>query len=165
MTLTAHALVGAAVVSLMPAHPVVGLCLAFASHFVLDAIPHWDYPIQSDSVNPKIGAAMRYDRALLIDALTIGFDGALGVACALLLFATRKNIGLVVFGACAAIFPDALQFIYIRFPHEPLSSLQRFHEWAHSSTSLSKHPIFGIGSQATLIVIIAIVVRMANPLG
>jgi len=68
---------------------------------------------------------MRYDRALLIDTMTIGFDGALGVALALLLFATRENIALVASGACTAIFPDALQFIYTRFPHEPLSSLQR----------------------------------------
>jgi hypothetical protein len=165
VTLTAHGIVGGAIVSLMPAHPVLGLCLAFASHFLLDAIPHWDYPIRSDSVNPKIGAAMRYDRALLIDMMTIGFDGALGVALALSLFATRENIALVASGACVAIFPDALQFIYTRFPHEPLSSLQRFHGWAHSSTSLSKHPVIGIASQATFIVIIAILARMANPLG
>ena len=165
MTLTAHGIVGGAIVSLMPAHPVIGLCLAFACHFLLDAIPHWEYPIQSDSVNPKIGAAMRYDRALLIDMLTIGFDGALGVACALLLFATRDNIALVASGACAAIFPDVLQFVYTRFPHEPLSSLQRFHEWAHSSTSLNTRPIFGIASQATLIFVIAIIVRTANLIG
>jgi len=97
--------------------------------------------------------------------MTIGFDGALGVALALSLFATRENIALVASGACTAIFPDALQFIYTRFPHEPLSSLQRFHGWAHSSTSLSKHPVIGIASQATFIVIIAILARMANPLG
>jgi len=47
MTLAAHSIVGGATVSLMPTHPVLGLCLAFARHFVLDAMPHWDYPMRS----------------------------------------------------------------------------------------------------------------------
>jgi hypothetical protein len=29
------------------AQPDVGLSLAFASHFLLDALPHWDYPTAS----------------------------------------------------------------------------------------------------------------------
>ena len=45
LTLMTHAIVGAAIVGLVPAHPLLGLSLAFASHFILDALPHWDYPI------------------------------------------------------------------------------------------------------------------------
>jgi hypothetical protein len=56
MILTTHAVVGAALATFLPSHPVIAFAVGFASHFVLDAIPHVDYPIKSRSVNPKIGS-------------------------------------------------------------------------------------------------------------
>jgi len=41
MFLTPHVAVGVAIGSLIP-NPVLAVPLAFASHFVLDAVPHWD---------------------------------------------------------------------------------------------------------------------------
>jgi hypothetical protein len=79
MILTTHAVVGAALASFVPSHPAAAFVLGFASHFILDAIPHVDYPIKSRSVNPKIGAPMAFDRALLQDAVTIGSDGLFGL--------------------------------------------------------------------------------------
>ena len=71
MILSTHAVVGAALASFVPSHPLAALVIGFASHFALDAIPHWDYPIKSRSVNPKIAAPMVFDRALLQYAVTI----------------------------------------------------------------------------------------------
>ncbi len=79
MILSTHAIVGAAIASFLPSHPTTAFVLGFASHFVLDAIPHWDYPIRSAAVDPKIGAPMTFDRALLRDAVVIGSDGVLGI--------------------------------------------------------------------------------------
>ena len=79
MTLTTHGVVGGAIVSLIPTSPVLGLCLAFLSHYLLDSIPHFDYPIRSASLRPKSAAPMKYDTALLADAITISADAALGV--------------------------------------------------------------------------------------
>jgi hypothetical protein len=39
MILTTHAVVGAALASFVPSHPVTAFAMGFASHFVLDAIP------------------------------------------------------------------------------------------------------------------------------
>ena len=75
MILTTHAIVGAALASFLPSHPIAAFVAGFASHFALDAIPHVDYPIKSRSVNPRVGAPMAFDRALLRDAVTIGSDG------------------------------------------------------------------------------------------
>ena len=163
MTLTTHGVAGGAIVSLIPTYPVLGLCLAFASHYLLDAIPHLDYPIRSASLMPKSAAPMKYDTALLADAITIGADAALGVALALLLFAARGSITLVACGALAAILPDVLQFAYTRFPHEPLTSLQTFHRWAHISKGM-KQPILGIASQVIFLVVIVVAVRTVNTL-
>ena len=46
MTLTTHAIVGATVATLTP-NPILGFVLGFGSHYVLDALPHWSYPIHS----------------------------------------------------------------------------------------------------------------------
>jgi hypothetical protein len=74
------------------------------------------YPLRSDSVNPKVAAAMR---ALLADVLMIGTDALLGIALALFLLATPGDSFLVLCAAGAAILLGALQFAYIRFPREP----------------------------------------------
>jgi hypothetical protein len=60
----------------LSSHPTTAFALGFGSHFVLDAIPHWDYPISSASVNPKIGAPVTFDRALLRDLVVIGAMGS-----------------------------------------------------------------------------------------
>ncbi len=159
MTLTTHEVVGGAIVSLMPTYPALAVCLAFASHFLLDGIPHWDYPIQSACLRPKSAAPMKYDTALLTDAITIGADTALGMVLALFFFATRESIVVVACGAVAAIMPDFLQFAYIRFPRQPLESLQIFHRWAHTSNGMSKQPVLGILSQVTFLVVFVIAVR------
>jgi hypothetical protein len=165
LTLTTHAVVGAAIVSLMPAHPLLGLCLAFASHFLLDALPHWDYPIRSSSVNPRIAAPMKYDHVLFLDMLTIGGDAALGVALGVILFTrpTEVSVILVFFGACAGILPDLLQFAYMRFPREPLTSLQQFHGWIHTSRRMSTRPILGIVSQFAFLAAFVVVARALLP--
>src|SRR5262249_5781248 len=99
MILSTHALVGAALANMFASHPVVALAVGFASHFALDAIPHADYPIRSASLDPKIGAPLRFDRALLQDAVTIGADGMLGLVFAFLFFASTENQLAILLGA------------------------------------------------------------------
>jgi hypothetical protein len=162
LTLTTHAVVGAAIASLMPAYPSLAIAAAFASHFLLDAIPHWDYPILSDSVNPNVAAPMKYDRALFADMLTIGTDAMLGMALALLLLARRGDFALVLCGAAAAILPDALQFAYMRLPREPLISLQRFHSWIHASRNFRARPVLGLSTQLGLMLFAVLVARLVT---
>jgi hypothetical protein len=153
MILTTHAIVGAALASFLPSHPAAAFVVGFASHFALDAIPHVDYPIKSRSVNPRIGAPMALDRALLQDAVTIGFDGLFGVTAALLLFASSVSFWAILMGAIGAILPDPLQFVYTRWPHEPLRTLQRFHLWAHTKRQM-KDIILGVGTQLAFVALV-----------
>lgn len=147
MTLTTHALVGAAIASMMPAHPVLGIALAFGSHFLVDAIPHGDYRIRSNSIHPKIGAPMSFDKDLFLDAVTIGGDALLGIVLSMLFFGSLGHPVTVLLAACAAILPDPLQFAYTRLKFEPLISLQRFHEWIHTRQRLIGKPMLAISSQ------------------
>ena len=99
MILSTHAIVGAAIASFLPSHPTTAFVLGFGSHFVLDAIPHWDYPIKSASVDPEIGAPVTFDRALLRDVVVIGSDGLFGILGALLLFASSDGLWSILLGA------------------------------------------------------------------
>lgn len=152
MTLTTHAVTGAAIASLIPQYPIIVFCAAFASHFIIDAIPHWDYPIVSSSVNPLIGDKMKYDKDLLQDTIVIGGDILLGIFLSLWLFASPGSFGIIFLGACSGMLPDPLHFFYARFRHEPLVTLQRFHLWIHTDEHLEDSRLLGIGSQILLLV-------------
>ena len=147
MILSTHAIVGGAVASLFSSHPVLVAVAGFASHFVIDAIPHWDYPLQAISV--KRGADDRrqliIDRRLLFDTTLISLDACAGLAMAAWLFATPATIGVIVLGAIAGMAPDPLRFAQKLYPREPLNSLQRFHRWMHAKQNLT-WPI-GVSSQ------------------
>jgi len=119
MILCTHAVVGAALASFLPSHPAAAFVVGFASHFAIDAIPHWDYPIRSRSVNPMIAAPIAFDRALLRDAAAIGSDGLFGVAVALYLFSSSASLWAILLGAIGAMLPDPLQFVHGRWPYEP----------------------------------------------
>ena len=153
MTLTTHAVAGAALASLMPEHPLVGFAAGFASHFMLDAIPHWDYAILSASVNPEAGGPVRFDRRFALDMVRIGSDATLGLALSALLIASPENATAVFWGAVGGILPDALQFAYLRFPQEPLLTLQRLHWRIHAKRRLEREGRFvlGLASQLALL--------------
>ena len=123
MILTTHAVVGAALASFVPSHPAVAFVLGFGSHFILDAIPHVDYPIRSRSINPRIGAPMAFDRALLQDIVTIGFDGLFGMVAALFLFSSAANFWAVLLGAVGAM---RLTRSSLHSPAGPTSLFGRF---------------------------------------
>jgi hypothetical protein len=152
MILGTHAIVGGALASLFPSHPAVVVAVGFASHFAIDAIPHWDYPLESISVVPGAGNLPKLDRPLLRDIALIGFDACAGLALALGLFATSATIGIILLGAFAAMLPDPLQFVHGLFPRWPLSALQKFHRWIHTKRQLD-WPI-GVSSQIVFILVV-----------
>jgi hypothetical protein len=154
-----HAVAGAAVASLVPQYPVLAFCAAFASHFLLDAIPHKDYAIASASINPQIGAPIKYDRAFMRDVVFIGGDALAGLGLSFLVFSPSAPFLLIGFGAFAGILPDPLQFVYTRLRYEPLISLQRFHRWIHTKQRMKNSLLLGIVSQALLLLVIIVVTK------
>jgi hypothetical protein len=137
MILSTHAVVGGAIATQFPSHPVLVVVAGFASHFVIDAIPHWDYSLRAISLKPGANnRSMTLDGRLVTDLALIGFDASLGLALVIWLFATPATLGAIALGAVAGMAPDPLQFLQSVFPHEPLNSLQRFHRWIHSRRKL-----------------------------
>ncbi len=157
MILSTHAVVGAAIAELLPTHPVVAVTLAFASHFAFDAIPHWDYQIYSSSINPDVGGSLKLNKTLLFDMLRIGTDGVVGLLLSVVFFSGGPISGfgfwLPILCAGAAMFPDFLQFVYLRWRHEPIISLQRFHTWIHAKKRIY-NTVLGFSLQIIFVVAI-----------
>src|SRR5213595_3717992 len=102
LILSTHAVVGAAVATLMPDHPGLAFLCGVASHFAIDAIPHWDYPLRSISVSKDVGKPLRLSRELARDCVLIALDACLGLSLAAFLFGPSWTVGL---GAVAAMLP------------------------------------------------------------
>jgi hypothetical protein len=154
MILSTHAVVGGAIASLFPSHPILVAVLGFTSHFVIDAIPHWDYPLKSISVKPNANNwALKINRRLFRDLALIGFDACIGIVLTLLLFASPGTIEVVALGALAGMLPDAFQIVHSLYPREPLGTLQQFHRWIHTKRHLAWK--LGASSQAIFAAVVA----------
>lgn len=146
---------------LVPRHPVVGLFLAFASHFVLDAIPHWDYHLGSYEYNKKepLKSVIHLNKKFLGDLVKIGLDGTWGLIFAIILFSGPPAGGwfLIALGAISAMLPDFLQFVYLQIRREPFIILQRLHIWTHSKYKINKLSFTGIIPQIVIIILAGII--------
>jgi hypothetical protein len=109
MTLTTHAIVGGALASLFQTQPIAAIAVGVASHFAIDAIPHWVY------------------------LRSYNFGRLRGDWPAIGLFSAHAP---VLLEAIASMLPDPLQFVHSLHPREPLATLQRFHWWIHSKRKL-----------------------------
>jgi hypothetical protein len=162
MTLAAHAIVGASIASLMPSHPVLGFVAGFTSHFLLDAIPHWDYSLRSkkEDKNNPMNNDIVLGRNFIFDLFKMSADAFFGLIVALFLFGSLSNFHLIwasFWGAIGAMFPDALQFVSIKWRHEPMIGLRRFHLWVHSKVDLGNRPVLGISTQIITIIFFVVV--------
>ena len=165
MTLATHAVVGAAVAELFPQHPIVGFIAGFTSHFLLDAVPHWDYKILSSYADPDGAADSAFEKKLFyLDLIRIGSDALIGCGAAAVLwyFGFFNSLFIVALGAFAAMLPDLLQFAYARFPYQPLVALQNFHRFMHADLRpFKQNPALGIFLQ---VIFVALVLLVAHEL-
>lgn len=165
MILTAHAAAGAAIAATFKSNPWLGLALAFLSHFALDAVPHWHYPIKrlkrelqnSNRSLPKLNGG------LVKDLAAIGADFAAGVGISVLAGAqfAPEHILLVLGGAVLGTIPDFFQLLYFLFRVFPFTQIQRFHVRIHSKKRLDNRPFPGISSQLFILAVCIFLVYLA----
>ena len=155
MILATHAIIGAAAASLFPDHPTLAFSAAFVSHFIFDAVPHWHYSMSSIEIDEHNGMNnnMKLKKGFFSDLLKIGLDGLAGLIVSYFIFTSIKTpFWIIILGVAGAILPDPLQFVYWKWRHEPLISLQRFHMWIHSKINMDNMHFVGIVTQIAIIV-------------
>lgn len=105
MTATAHALVAGFIASKIP-DPVLATTLSFSSHFVMDAIPHWD-----------IGTNWR-TRAKSVTGILAVCDTVIGITVTYFVFYGKVPFLVLTLAMIASLLPDWLETPwYIFFAH------------------------------------------------
>ena len=121
MIATSHAIVGAAIASAAP-DPIIGLLLAFASHFVLDLVPHWD-----EGLGWEKKSKTRFWAEAILD-VTVGF------ALAFAIFGRSVDTTYLVAAIIAAQLPDWAEapYLFLGWKFPPFSwvySVQHHMQW------------------------------------
>ncbi len=162
MTLSTHAVAGAAIGGLLAYNPALVVITAFASHFVLDAIPHWDYEVKvSNESNDLLNAKIQLDKKFFKDSIKILIDVLIGVLVIGALFYSHTPYVrlMALVGAGFAVLPDFLQFVYYRTHSRILRPLQDFHvNFMHAKKSLSNRPFLGPFIQIIIVLILSLIV-------
>lgn len=151
MTLTTHSIIAAAITKPLAAmNPMLAFIVALATHYLSDAIPHWDYPLASienreDKENQHWGTNRN---ALLKDISSMALDGFLGAG--IVLFTIRPThahewawVIAAIVGGCLPDFLQGLYMLKLKFlrPH------QRLHDIFHTNIRLGPYPLVGIPFQ------------------
>lgn len=151
MTLSTHIVIAAAVTKpFLYANPILGFLAGLASHYLSDAIPHWDYSLRSLSADtPAEKRKFSSKTDFLFDVKKMAFDAMLGCAVVLLImrpssFSEYFALSLAVIGGT---LPDFLQGLYYTRKMEFLEPLQKFHDRIHTKIKLGPYPLLGIPLQ------------------
>jgi hypothetical protein len=155
MILITHILVGAAIGILIPNYWPVFI-IAFASHFLLDAIPHWEYKIQllRDRAEKRKGVlniinVIRGGGALVILG-KMALDFSLGLSLVALSTRSSSVQNHAIFGALSATLPDAFLGLYWITKTPLLEKLARFHRFVHPKNNKKIPTLWGVSTQIVI---------------
>ena len=147
MTATAHALVGGAIAASIP-NPAIGIPLAFASHPILDMIPHWDL---------GVGWRKKNKVTLFVES---ALDLILGIVLAYFIFG--KNVDPIYLLSCI-FFSEVWDFLmmpYLLFGWK-IPPFSTAYNWQHRIQSNIKLP-WGILTQAVTVSGVVLVLRFVH---
>ncbi len=160
MTLATHIVVGAAGAKIFATNPIQGFIIGWLSHYILDFIIHWDYPlsvtktkkVQFPEGNPFL------NKEILIDVSKVIVDALLGFIIVYLFLRDGVQFfnPILFAGALGGTIPDFLQFLYAIRNIKLVGVFQKFHNFMHAQRDFSTRPILGISIQLILIFVILV---------
>lgn len=119
MIATPHILTGALIASKVHNLP-LALILAFASHYLLDSLPHWEYKLK-DMNRGKWKEGWK-------DLLVVFLDAMVGTIFVYLL---SDNFFIAIIGSFLAGLPDLIMIVNIKLKSKILSYTEIFHSGVH----------------------------------
>ncbi len=156
MILSVHFLFGAAVGGALN-NPVLALPAVFASHYMLDSLPHREYEIDNVTNIHTVGW-----HKTIKDFVKIAVDIVFGFI--LVIFAASDSAALpwlLIFGFIACV-PDAISFLHFLAPNNILLKHQiRFHKLIHIHKNKNDTP-WKIGILFQILTAFAAIVFLIN---
>jgi hypothetical protein len=154
MTLATHIIIAAAVTKpLVELYPAVIFASALASHYLSDAIPHWDYKILSfKDKNPEDVHKRKWpfrSRTFWLDILRINVDFVIGLLVLFLIVRPGNPDEWLIYllVASGGVLPDFLQGVYFTRKADFLRPIHIFHDWIHTKIKLGQYPLIGVPFQ------------------
>lgn len=133
MILSTHSVIGASFAGLLATDPALAFTVGLTSHYLLDAIPHWEYELASktndDELDFKFGTT-----GFFSDISKIFLDLILGLAISYYLFVTLAGFSwlVVLAGIVGGVLPDFFQFFYAEHKIKLLAVTQKIHDFFHT---------------------------------
>jgi len=163
MILTTHAIVGAAAGRIFT-NPFLAFVAGFASHFLADSIPHWDYHLNAFDPDKREKENKVFTREFAADAARFLPDLIIGIIAAIFIFRSGNNLLYspvsLLAGILGGLLPDMLEMIYLKFHTKFLSGLSDFHNFIHHRTKLT--PFKGLTTQVLTIIIVVILSKLTG---
>ncbi len=137
---TPHVFVGAAIATQIP-NPWIAIPLAFASHFVLEMVPHWNPHLNFET--KKYGYPTQKSTALVI------FDSTTALVCgSAIAYGALPNVNhaaTILFACLASITPDLIEapYFFLRARSKKIERWISFQKFLQSDAG----PIPGLFTQ------------------
>lgn len=150
---TPHVFIGAVIASKIP-NPFIAIPLAFASHFVMEMIPHWNPHLNSET--EKFGKPTRRSTAITAIDSTLAL-----VSGSFIAYQALPNVGqaiLILACSFAAVLPDVMEGPYFFLKMRTIW----IKKWIAFQKSLQNDTTWYWGLATQLITIAAVIFWLRN---
>ncbi len=163
MTLATHIVAGAAAAKILSTDPTQAFIIGWISHYFLDSITHWDYPLKAFSSNRQDPRQNKvsFNKYLILDMAKVIVDALIGFAIVAIAYKgllsgafDKQQLYIVLAGAIGGTMPDFVQFLYGLFKVKLFRVFQNFHDYVHADSDLNNRPVLGIALQILIILLI-----------
>ena len=129
---TPHVIVGAAIATKV-VHPALAIPLALASHFLLDAIPHWNPHLNSET--NKLGKPTKRTTTIVITDVLVSLGA--GFLITFRFLPDVRHAALVIICCFAAVLPDVVEgpYFFLGKRNEIIKKWISMHKAIQSDTS------------------------------
>lgn len=150
---TPHVAVGAAIATKIP-NPFIAIPLAFASHFVLEKVPHWNPHLNTEL--KKFGKITR--QSTLIVAADVALSLGLGFGIAGQVMPDVNHASTIILASFASVLPDVVEgpYFFLRMRSRFIEKWIAFQKTLQNDTT----PLPGLATQ--LVTILAALAWIMN---
>lgn len=148
MILLGHSIVGASL-AVTQSNPIIAFVIALISHYVTDAIPHYEY-------NARILVTAPRSREAFWAYIRVAIDGLFGIAVPFLIFAPQDVTGAIsiLAGISGGMLPDMLWGSSSLWRNNRMLALHfRFHYRVHTFFTNKEFPRLGGAITLTICVL------------
>ena len=130
---TPHVMVGAAIATKIP-NPLIAIPLAFASHFVLEMVPHWNPHLNTET--QKYGRPTQKSTILVIIDCSLALIGGTFIAYQAL--PDTAHALTILLASLASILPDLIEapYFFLKAKNKIIEKWINLQKSIHNDTSV-----------------------------